>query len=170
MNVTPSKTIVGEGYSININVTVENQGDNTETFNITLYANTTIINTFTNLTLPNGNSTTITFTWNTTGFAKGNYTIKAVADTVPSETDTTDNTLINGWVFVSIPGDVNADQTVNILDCIMLANHFGHTNGNGHTPSTKEWMACLNSDINCDLKVNILDCIILAGHFGQEWT
>jgi len=170
LNVTPSKTIVGEGYSININVTVENQGDNTETFNITLYANTTIINTFTNLTLPNGNSTTITFTWNTTGFAKGNYTIKAVADTVPSETDTTDNTLINGWVFVSIPGDVNADQTVNILDCIMLANHFGHTNGNGHTPSTKEWMACLNSDINCDLKVNILDCIILAGHFGQEWT
>ncbi len=36
-NVTPSKTVVGQGYSMKINVTVENQGDLPETFNVTTY-------------------------------------------------------------------------------------------------------------------------------------
>ena len=44
-NVIPSKTVVGHGYSLNINITVANQGDYTETFNVTLYANTTTIET-----------------------------------------------------------------------------------------------------------------------------
>jgi len=63
---------------MHINVTVENQGDLTETFNMTLYANTTAINQ-TEITLTSGTSTTITLTWNTTAFAKGNYTISAYA-------------------------------------------------------------------------------------------
>ena len=100
--------------------------------------------------------------------AKGNYTITAKATQLPGETETTDNTLTNGWVFITIPGDINADLKVNILDCIIIANHFGHANGNGHTPDTKEWKDCLNSDINNDNRVNILDCIILAGHFGEK--
>jgi len=45
------------------------------------------------VTLASGNSTTITFTWNTTGFALGNYTITAYAGPVPGEADTIDNTL-----------------------------------------------------------------------------
>jgi hypothetical protein len=99
-DVTPSKTIVGQGYSLNINVTVENQGDYTETFNVTLYANTTFVALQT-ITLESDASTTLTFTWNTTGFATGNYIISAIADTVPGETDTEDNTLSDGWVFVT---------------------------------------------------------------------
>jgi len=166
-STTVSKTVIGQGYSITINVTVENHGGYTETFNATVQANTTIIQTKT-ITLTSGNSSTVTFAWNTTDFAKGNYTISAVADQVPGETDTTDNTLTNGWVFITIPGDINADLKVNILDCIIIANHFGHANGNGHTPDTKEWKDCLNSDINNDNRVNILDCIILAGHFGEK--
>jgi len=168
-NITTSKILVGQGYNLNVNIKITNYGISSETFNVTVYANTTVIALLTDITLSTRNSTTITFTWNTAGFAKGNYTIKAVAEALPGETDTTDNTLTDGWVLVTIPGDINADQKVNILDCIILANHFGHTNGNGHTPSTEEWQKCLNSDINSDNKVNILDCIILAGHFGQEW-
>ena len=34
-NVAPSKTVVGQGFSATINVTVANQGDYTETFNVT---------------------------------------------------------------------------------------------------------------------------------------
>lgn len=74
---------------------------------------------------------------------------------------------IDGWVFVTISGDVNGDGRVNILDCILLANHFGHKNGDGHTPNTKPWRDCVHCDINNDGRVNILDCIILAGHFGK---
>jgi len=166
-DVAPSKIVVGSGYSLSIEAYVVNEGYYTETFNVLAYANTTLLASQA-VTLSSGKSETIALMWNTTGFAKGNYIIKAVADTLSGETDTTDNTHIDGWVFITIPGDVNADQTVNILDCIIIANHFGHKNG--HTPSTKEWITCLNSDINCDLKVNILDCIILAGYFGQKWT
>jgi len=36
-NVTPSKTIVGQDYCMSINVTVQNQGGTTETFNVTAY-------------------------------------------------------------------------------------------------------------------------------------
>ena len=168
-NVTPSKTVVGQGYSIPINVTIENQGNYTETFNVRVFANTTSIASQT-VTLSSGSSATLTFTWDTSGFAKGNYTISAYALSLPGETDTADNSFFDGWVFITIPGDVNGDEKVNILDCMTLANHFGHRNGDGHTPCTKEWIACMNSDINCDLKVNILDAIRLACNFGQKWA
>ncbi|MEM2567690.1 MAG: CARDB domain-containing protein [Candidatus Bathyarchaeia archaeon] len=77
-NVTLLKTVVGEGYTMNINVTVINQGDFMETFNVAVYANTTEIRTK-EITLQSGESTTLTFTWNTTDFAKGNYTLCAYA-------------------------------------------------------------------------------------------
>jgi parallel beta-helix repeat protein len=158
-NITISKTIVGQGYSITINITVENQGGYTETFNVTLYANTTFIATQT-VTLTSGNSTTISLVWNTTGFAKGNYTISAVADTVPGETDTADNTFVNGVVKVTIAGDMNGDGHVNILDAILLGNAFDSK------PGEPAWSP--NADINGDGYVNILDAIILGNHFDER--
>ena len=74
--------------------------------------------------LPNGTFTTVTFTWNTTGFAKGNYTIKAVADTVAGETETGDNTYTDDTVLVSVPGDVDGDRNVDIDDLLILIDHF----------------------------------------------
>jgi parallel beta-helix repeat protein len=115
-SVAPSKTVVGQGFSDSINVTVANQGSYTETFNVTIYANTTSINTFTNVSLLSGNSVTLTFTWNTSGFVKGNYTIKAIADTVPGETDIGDNRKEDGCVIVTYVGDFNGDFIVNYKD------------------------------------------------------
>jgi len=59
-----------------------------------------------------------------------------------------------------IPGDINSDSTVNILDAILLAGAFGSRPGDGN------WNP--NADINNDDVVNILDAIILAGHFGES--
>lgn len=105
--VKPSKNIVAQGYSVFINVTIENQGDYTETFNVTLYYNETAVTlpngkNYTTTTLTSGNSTTIAFTWNTTGVAKGNYTIRAYAWPVPGETDTDDNLYVDGTVQIVI--------------------------------------------------------------------
>jgi parallel beta-helix repeat protein len=119
IDVTPSKTVVGQGYSLNITVTAANQGDFTETFNVTLYANTTSIATQT-VTLTSGSSTTVTFTWNTTGFAKGNYTISAYAWPVVGENDLADNTLFDGFVLVSVPGDVDGSFRVDGGDLALL--------------------------------------------------
>jgi hypothetical protein len=157
-NITPAKTIVGQGYNIRINATIQNRGDYTETFNVTVYANTTSIATQT-VTLTSGNSTTITFTWNTTGFAKGNYTISAYASPVPGETDTSDNTYIDGWVYVGLVGDVNADGIVDIEDIYNIALHYGTMPGQpSYVP---------NLDINGDGIIDIEDIYITALHYGE---
>ena len=137
INVTPSKTVVGQGYSMSINVTVENQGDFTETFNVTAYANTALIASE-NITLTSGNSTTITLAWNTTGFAKGNYTISANAAQVAGEIETADNTCIDGTVAVAMVGDVNNDGLVDITrrchGCLRLRVTRGEPRKVGSNP------------------------------------
>jgi parallel beta-helix repeat protein len=160
--VAPSKTVVGQGYRLNINVTLANQGDFTETFNITVYANTNLIETK-QVTLTSGHFTTIAFTWNTTGFAKGNYTTSAYAWPVPSETDIEDNTLTDGWIVVTVIGDINGDFKVDITDLVLVIKYFGSY------PShpTKPWNP--NADINCDNKVDITDLVLVIKHFGEHY-
>jgi hypothetical protein len=154
-NVTPAKTVVGQGYTIRINTTIENLGDYEETLNVTVYANTTSIASQ-NVTLSSGNSMTITFTWNTTGFAVGNYTISGSAWPVPGN-----NTLVDSSVFVTIPGDIKGDKVVDIYDAILLANAFNTR------PDNSNWNP--NADINGDNVVDIYDAIILANHYNQHY-
>jgi len=158
-NVFPCKTIVGEGYSFPINVKMENQGNFTENFNVTVHANTTSVTSQT-VTLTSRNSTTIIFTWNTSGFAKDNYTIWAYATPVPGETDTADNTLTNGIVTVAFVGDVNADGIVDIEDIYSMALVYGTTPGEpGYKP---------NLDINYDGIIDIEDIYTAALHYGEK--
>ena len=53
-----------------------------------------------------------------------------------------------------MPYDVNADGTVNILDLVFVASHFGQTDP--------------KADINGDGTVNILDLTLIAQNFGNE--
>jgi len=160
VDVTPSKTVVGQGYSLNISVTVANQGDFTETFNVTVYANTTSIASQT-VTLSVVNSTTITFTWNTLDFAKGDYTTSAVADTVPDETDTTDNTYTDGIVFVAIPGDADGDKKVDVTDLAILGRSWFKE------PSDPDYDA--RADFTGDDVVDVADFAILGKYWFQEF-
>jgi thermitase len=153
-----TKTIVGQGYTMNINVTVANQGGYTETFNVTLYANTTAIQTR-QVTLANKASTTLTYTWNTTGFAKGNYAIWAYAWPVPGETDTADNTFTNGSVYVDIPGDVNGDRKVDGIDLWEVARRLGTIYPDPRFNP--------NMDIDNNKKIDGIDMWIIAKNFGR---
>jgi parallel beta-helix repeat protein len=157
-SVATTKTIVGQGYSLNVSARIVNYGMNAETFNVTIHANTTSVASQT-ITLGNGTSTTITFSWNTTGFAKGNYSIDAEAESVPGETDTADNTLLDGWIFVAMPGDINADGIMDIFDIATVALAFGST------PSDPNWNSI--ADINNDNIVDIFDIVVVALHFGE---
>jgi len=142
-DVALSKTVVGQGYSVLINATVKNLGWFAENFNVTVYANATVIDTLVNVSLFSRNSATITFIWNTTGFTKGNYTITAYASPVPNETYTSDNTLIDGWVIVV--GDVNGDGTFNILDLKLVKLAYSGV------------IECPNADLDGNGVMNILD-------------
>jgi parallel beta-helix repeat protein len=158
--VTPSKTVIGQGYSLHINVSIVNSGTNTETFNVTAYANVTIIDTSTDITLTRGNSTTLTFMWDTTNFVRGAYILTVNATHVLNETDTADNILIDGWVIVTIPGDVNGDHKVNVKDIFAVAKAFGSY------PGHPRWDP--NMDINQDLIINVKDLFAVAKNFGKE--
>ena len=153
-----SKTVVGQGHALLIQVTAINVGSYTENFNITAYASTTIIETQ-EVSLLSGQFETITFEWNTSGFSLGNYTIKAVAEAVDNETVMTDN-VIYEIIHVSILGDINADGIVNILDVAIAARAFGSKLGD---PS---WNS--NSDMNDDGQINILDIAIFAKEYGKK--
>jgi hypothetical protein len=104
VSVTPSLTSVRVGELVNITVVVENKGTNNETFDVTVYYDSSTIKTETVTNLVAGTNTSLTFTWNTTDvreeiYAKDKkekaYTINATASTIPDETDTEDNTLVS---------------------------------------------------------------------------
>jgi hypothetical protein len=158
-NVTTSKTIVGQGYGASVNITVENQGNYTETFNATAYANTKAVKTKT-VTLTIGNSTTITFTWNTTGFAYGNYTISANIMLTPGETNNGTGKFTYGAVKVTIPGDVNGDGVVNAKDLGILATYWLET-----VPPVPA-----NVDIGGYGVISGKDLGIVATYWLQSWT
>lgn len=163
-DVAPSKTVVGEGLSLNVSVTVENQGDYAETFNVTTYANTTVINTFASITLASNDSTTLTFSWNITGYVKGNYIISAYATAVPGETSLADNNFTDGRVTIAMVGDITGpegypDGKVDIRDIGSVARLFS-----AESPDPKYDP---NSDVIYDLKIDIKDIALVAIHYGE---
>ena len=248
--VEPSKTVVGQGYTVHVMVTVENQGNSPITFNVTAYYGGTAIlterwsdgassNTFWSMgdvnrdgyidrwdvyliaeafgwsglpgknpadinsdgavnyedlytcshnygrniwttlglpklvkdhatvTLPSGYVALIAFRWNTTGVVKGNYTIHAYAWPVLGETDTEDNTIIDGIIKVGIPGDVDpVDDYVGIDDIFNTALRFGAELGGPPNPNGYYYSPV--HDIVYDCYNGIDDIYIAASHFGEE--
>jgi parallel beta-helix repeat protein len=172
-DVTLSKNIVCQGYCLRINVTVANVGDFAETFNVTLYAGAMMVTNLTFSSMPSNTFMTYTFIWNTTGFAKGNYTIKAVADTVINETNTEDNNFTGSWALISMVGDLTGktanvwdfvpDDKVDGSDLIVVAKCFGSS---PTTPPPTKWNA--NCDITNDNIVDGSDLIIVSRHYGEK--
>jgi parallel beta-helix repeat protein len=159
LNITTSHVLIGRGFNITVNITVENQGDYDETFDLIIYANTTIIATF-NVTLSAESFTIMTFAWNTSDFAYGNYTINGEIVPVANETETQDNAFNTGIIKVSIPGDANGDFKVGPADFALLAAAYGTI------PGMPKWD--MYADFNCDDKVGPPDFAILAKYYGQS--
>jgi len=162
-NVVCSKTVVGQDYLMSVNVTVANEGNLNETFYVTVYANSTVIQRQAVLKLSGGSSAAISLTWNTTDVSYGNYTICAVADIIPGEIDTADNTLSGGVILVTIPGDCNGDRTVDIFDIGAISSHWYP----GPPVGPSGYHA--NADINNDVAVDIFDIGITSAHWGESW-
>jgi hypothetical protein len=159
-NVSPYKTIIGQGYSDSVNVTAANLDAYTETFNVTLYANTTAIATQTT-TIASERSIAIVFAWNTTDFAKGNYTMWAYAAPVSGETNTANNTVkADVQVEVTIPGDVDGNHVVNIQDIVKIASIYGLKRGNP--------LFNPNCDLNNEGRITILDLVTCTALYGQK--
>jgi hypothetical protein len=156
-DVILSKTIIGQGYDHLINVTVKNEGNCPETFDITLQANQVEVETLTVNNLPRGACITVTLVWNATGLDYGDYTIVVHSLPVADETDTLDNDFNCGTVKVTVPGDVNGDFELKREDIDILLEGFGSTLGR------PAWN--VNCDINNDGKTDLGDIVILLDNF-----
>ena len=157
IDVMPFKTSVCQNSTVNITITVENQGDYPETFNITAYANTTSIETRT-ITLPGGNSDSIVFAWNTSGFFMGNFTISAYAEPVLGENCTKD---ADKEVCVTGPGDVDGDLDVDLSDVLAVALAFGSF------PGQPLWDP--NLDIDGNGSVDLTDYLETVLNYGKTY-
>ena len=149
------KTVVGQGCKMSITTIAKDYGVFSEIFIVTVYADTTALYTQ-SVSLNSGMAATINFTWNTTSFAYGNYTLKADASTVLGETDVTNNEYAcQTFVHVGVPGDVSGavlgqyDGAVNMRDITYFVLKFNTRLGSvGWSP---------NADINDDGTVNMRD-------------
>jgi len=166
-NVTTCKdgglpvSTISQNYTGHVWVEVENQGGFTGTFTVTLYVNNTFI-AATTVNLGSKARATLTFVWNTTGFAMGNYTITAFAEIGQDETDVLDNAFTkSGVVKVSGPGDVNGDGVCDMKDVDAWSAAFFTK------PGMARWNP--NADINDDHIVNMRDLGIISANFGKHY-
>jgi hypothetical protein len=164
-SLNSSKTVVGKGYSTNVSVTVQNQGDYSETSNVTIYVNQIEFTSFQGIVLSSGNSTTLTYTWPVPSwFGYGNCVLKAVTTTVPNETDTDDNTRLDGIIRISVPGDVSGltegvpDGLVNMRDIAYMIILFNTR------PNSPNWNP--NADVDNDGVCNMRDIAIAVLNFN----
>lgn len=156
------KTVIGQGLVLPIEVVVENRASHYEIFNVTLYANRTVIQTQ-RVVVDGENSATFSFLWNTSDWMKGNYTLKASATNFQGkEVDISDNTLlVDQEIFLTISGDVSGDLNIDIYDIVLIASAHGTIEGD------PDYNA--NCDIDGDGDVDIFDIVAAAGHYGESW-
>jgi hypothetical protein len=168
--IASSKTIVGQGYFSKTSVDVVNAGSFAETINITLYANITSV-VSQNVTVEGGMPATISFTWNSSGFPKGNYALGAYAWPVSGEDDMADNNLTGGWIIVAMIGDVTGpggypDGKIDARDVAGICSRYG-----AKPPDP-------GYDVNWDItgptqgladgKIDARDVSLVSSRFGQK--
>lgn len=182
------KTILFQGFPLNITVTVANNGHFAETFVVIL--NTTRFMSTKQYTLgvqskalSVGASATLEFQWNGTPpippeetYGTAFFQLIAYAIPVPGETNTTNNRHQIGWNLMVVgPGDVNFDsyRIVDIKDLAMVAKGYGAILINDQYLHGLPPQNCCphdpNLDVNNDGKIDIKDLAIVAKNYGRTY-
>jgi parallel beta-helix repeat protein len=151
-NSACSKTVVGEGYNLIVNVTIRNPSDYVKTFDLFAYAKSAhtllVVGRATVSNLPPNGQVTVTFTWNTSSCAKGVYTISLQDEPL-------------GFASVTIPGDVDGTFEVDIYDvtaiCVCYDSKIGQT------------LYYPNCDLDGDGIIDIFDVTTACITYGQKY-
>jgi len=142
------------GQIVHIAVTVRNEGNYTETFNLTAFYDTNVIETKIVADMSPLSQTIITFDWDTIGLAPDtNYTMKAEASLLTGETNVTDNVFVDGEVRLK-------HVTVNIMS-LAPCNQTGYpTDGFSKGSMANFKVSVNNSDVEPKsvlITVNVFD-------------
>ena len=154
------KRVVGEGHGFTLNITVKNEGGFDEITNLKVYVNSSLVCEEI-VSVPRRATVTIPVFCNTSGWVKGNYSVSAEASPVPEETDIFDNAHVDGWIFVTIPGDVDRDRDVDIFDIVLIAVGYGVSASDARYNS--------DVDINGDGEIDIFDVVLAVDNYGEDW-
>jgi len=156
----PMNTVVAPGFMFNVTVTAENRGNFTETFNVSVYVNSSPVGPAQTVeNLASGQKAELLFIWYTQGYAIGNYTLSAVADVVPDDIDPSDNTATD-TIHVIFAGDVNGDGTVDMRDVQILLFAW-----NAHSGDPR-WNPY--ADMNADNRVDLRDLGLTLVNFLKK--
>jgi hypothetical protein len=101
LNVYPSSYSAYIGEVVEITVVVMNQGDYTESFNVTVSTGSLALVTSPVQGLASGAQGTLVFRWDTSHVSEGDYTLSALASYVPDEVDYRNNRYVDGTVRIA---------------------------------------------------------------------
>ena len=166
IQVTPLKTYPYGDAPTNIatiTVTVSNIGDLDTYVTLTVQATnktTYVIGTLSdNITA--GASRNFIFNWNTLSIPPGRYTLTASAPPVAGETlgNAVENSLTFKSVTVLLPGDLDKNGCVSIIDAGMMGKAYGST------PTRGYWNP--DADLDNNGVITIIDFGILAARYSK---
>ena len=144
-----------------INVTAKNLGAFTETFDLKLYFNATLMATNHVTALTAGSSYISVFNVTSaklmTLLPSHVYQLKGEATAVPGESNTTNNALVNGFLKIRLPGDTNDDGLVNMVDVFAVHSAFASM------PGLPRWNP--DCELNGDGKIDLKDVLIVHRYF-----
>lgn len=159
--VAPELDVAYEGWIVDVNVTVKNKGNLTETFDVKIFYDGNHGGTGTVIDLPSNEETVIIVAWDTSSVAPcQNYTISATAGPVPYEFNLSDNNLTDGKVKIRVMGDVDGNGTVNMKDIQKACNAYGSF------PGTSKWD--FYTDLNRDGRIDLRDIGIICNNFQKS--
>jgi len=165
-NITLVKNLIGNGLPMNVTVLLSNQGTISDVVNGTISLNNTIIGTFlvsispkttqdieVEIVIPSNLSELHLYL---------NYSLKIEIAPVSGETNIGDNTLTDGWLIITIPGDVNGDKKVDIFDIVTISAAYGAKNyEQNYNPY---------SDVDGNGIVDLFDVVIGASYYGEKFS
>ena len=156
LNITSTQTFVEEGFSADITATVDNTGSSASIFYVTFLDNGVPLDTQP-VTLGGESSTALSYVWNTTGFALGNFTLSAYAWSNPAETSLVSANSVNTNILVTCPDDLTGQSTVNFLDITaFVAAYINYYQTGQCNPAT---------DFNHDGRVDFSDLVLFVANY-----
>jgi hypothetical protein len=168
-SIVANTTVVYKGWAASINVTVFNNGTEPVNVGVTLQYNATGSVGSQTVAIDNGTSSTITFTWDTTGVSyHQNYTMNATA-TIAGDPSPGDNTLVEGNITVTTLGDINGDGVITGDDLIIVAWSFGAYGPDffySGSPMSSRWNPL--GDITHSNCIDGSTLIAMAKNFGKS--